>query len=308
MLLGWRGECAEIHLILMTQKNPEEILYIRAARSIAKKAVLPMPEESIRKIRGGDSMIAYQIGGNGFPLILINGFASSMDTWNPPVLAALGERFRVLVFDNRGTGYSTASEKEFSIPLFANDTLSLMDSLGITKAHILGFSMGTAIALELALYRPERVEKLVLVAGTLSGREVQQAGKEVWDRLLDKSGTPEEIANRMFSLIFPPEWLREHPNPWAYCPEVHEIVTEEIAARQIAAFTSWEVSGTDLRKIAAKTLVLTGTRDAIIPPGHSNRLAGRIPGSKFREIPGAGHGLMYQEPDRFSQMVREFLA
>ena len=150
-----------------------------------------MPEESTRKIRIGDSMIAYQIGGKGFPLVLINGFASPMDTWNPPVLAAIREQFRVLVFDNRGTGYSTASDREFSLRLFAEDTISLMDSLGITKAHILGFSMGAGIALELATAWPERVENLVLVAGTSSGKEVQEAGKEVWDQLLDKSGTPE---------------------------------------------------------------------------------------------------------------------
>ena len=112
----------------------------------------------------------------------------------------------------------------------------------------------------------------------------------------------------MITLIFPPEWLNEHSNVWDYCPEVHEIVTEEVAARQIAAFSSWEVPDTDLREIAAKTLILTGTRDVIIPPGHSRRLACLIPGSEFQEIPGAGHGLMYQEPDRFSQIILDFLA
>lgn len=266
-----------------------------------------MTEGQVKQVRVDDITIACQDMGSGYPLVLINGFASTMDMWNPPVLAALRERFRVLVFDNRGTGYSTASEKEFTIPLFAEDTLSLMAALGIGKAHILGLSMGAAIALELAISRPEKVDRLILVAGECGGAEAVKADPEVWARLTDKSGTPAEIAERMFSLIFPPEWLREHPDPWAYCPEVYETTSEANAARQIAAFKGWQGCCRKLGRIASKTLVVTGTRDVIIPPANSAMIAQGIPGARLLEIRGAGHGLMYQEPDRISRAILDFL-
>ncbi|MEN6611092.1 MAG: alpha/beta hydrolase [Methanoregulaceae archaeon] len=266
-----------------------------------------MTKNPVKTVRVGDVAIAYQDSGSGYPLILINGFASTMDTWNPPVLTALRERFRVLVFDNRGTGYSSPSDKEFSIPLFAEDTALLMDALGIGKANILGFSMGAAIALDLAISRPERVDKLVLVSGSGGGAEVQAAKPEIWAKLMDRRGTPSEIADRMFSLIFPPEWLREHPDPWAYCPAIRETTSEEIAARQIAAFTGWRGGSGRLGTISSATLLITGTDDAIIPPANSLMIASRIPGARVIEFEGAGHGLMYQVPDRFCEAVLDFL-
>jgi len=143
----------------------------------------------------------------GLPLLLINGFASPMDTWNPPVLAALARHFRVIVFDNRGTGYSTASIEPFSIPLFAKDAVVLMDALGIARANVLGLSMGASIAQELVLAHPDRVERLVLVAGTCGGIELVRMRPETWERLTDNSGTAVELADRMFSVLFTKNWL-----------------------------------------------------------------------------------------------------
>jgi pimeloyl-ACP methyl ester carboxylesterase len=108
--------------------------------------------------------IAYQDLGSGSPLIPINGFTSTMDMWNPPMISDLSRHFRTIIFDIRGTGYSSASDDPFSITLFASDTLALMDTLGISRAHILGLSMGAYVAQELVLSRPERVDRLILVA------------------------------------------------------------------------------------------------------------------------------------------------
>ena len=77
-----------------------------------------------------------------------------MDTWNPPLIGRISRNFRVIVFDNRGTGFSGASDEPFSVPLFAKDAAGLMERLGIARAHVLGFSMGACIAQELALMSP----------------------------------------------------------------------------------------------------------------------------------------------------------
>jgi pimeloyl-ACP methyl ester carboxylesterase len=250
--------------------------------------------------------IAYQNLGSGSPLILINGFASTMDMWSPPVLAALANHFRIIIFDHRGTGYSSASDDPFSITLFASDTLALMDALGISRAHILGLSMGASVAQELILSRPERVDRLILVAGTCGGSEAVQMEPAVWQTLSDKSGTGSDLANRMFSVLFTKDWLAAH-DPWQYCPDVHETTSEECAARQADAFYTWTGSYERLPGIRSPTLVVTGTDDVVIPPANSRTLADRISGARLVELPGAGHGVMYQCPGEFARVVREFL-
>ena len=263
---------------------------------------LPPPETCTV---GGVTLV-YREYGSGFPLLLINGLASAMDTWNPPVIAALSRHFRVIVFDNRGTGYSGASVEPFSVPLFAKDAAGLMDALRITRAHVLGFSMGACIAQELALAFPEKVDRLILIAGDCGGAEAVRTDPDVFARLIDKSGTIEDVVNRMFPLLFPPAWLATH-DPFRYCPEVYETTSTENAARQLAAFSTWPGSCLPLGAIRSRTLVIAGDADAVVPPENSRLLAGKIPGAEFAIFPGAGHGLMYQCPDWFSERVLGFL-
>ena len=183
-------------------------------------------ENEVRTVEANGVTLAYREIGHGYPLLLVNGFASTMDTWNPRVLGALAEHFRVIIFDNRGTGYSTASDEPFSISLFAEDAVLLMDAVGIPRADMLGLSMGASIAQELVLAHPGRVRRLVLAAGTCGGTQGVPVPPEIWKRLSDKSGELAEIVDRMFSVLFPEEWLAAH-DPWKYCPEVHETTTEE---------------------------------------------------------------------------------
>ena len=253
-----------------------------------------------------DVHLAYRESGSGYPVIFINGLASTMDMWNPPVLRAISNNFRVIIFDNRGTGYSGSSGKPISIPLLARDTAGLMDALGISSAHVLGFSMGASVAQELTLCFPERISRLILVSGDCGGAESMMPDAGIMARLLDKSGTMSDVANRMFSLIFPPSWLATH-DPFRYCPEVYETTREEIAAAQASAFSGWTGSFARLDEIRSPTLVITGTDDVIVPPVNSRILSGRIPGAVLVEIRGAGHGLMYQFPDRFSSCMLKFL-
>jgi pimeloyl-ACP methyl ester carboxylesterase len=263
---------------------------------------LPPPENCTV----GSVTLAYREYGAGFSLVLINGLASAMDTWNPPVIEKLSRHFRVIVFDNRGTGYSGFSDKPFSVPLFALDTADIMDALGIVRAHILGFSMGACIAQELAIAFPEKVDRLILVAGDCGGTEAVRTDPEIFARLIDKSGTIEDVVNRMFPLLFPPAWLATH-DPFRYCPDVYETTSTENAVRQLAAFSTWPGSFSRLGAILSRTFVIAGDADAVVPLENSRLLAGKITGAELAIFPGAGHGLMYQCPDLFSERVLGFL-
>lgn len=254
-----------------------------------------------------DITIACRTAGAGDPLVMINGFASAMDTWNPPILSALSRAFRVVIFDNRGTGYSGSSGKEYSIPLFAEDTRRLMDALALDRAHLLGHSMGAMIAQEIALRDPDRVNRLVLVSGDCGGRSAVRMSGEVWRTLTDRSGNLQEQAERMFSILFPPEWLREH-DPWQACPEVFETTPEENAARQRETLRTWAGTCDRLPAVRSPTLVVTGDSDVIIPPENSILIARRIPGARLVQFPACGHGLMYQVPREFLTLVLSFLS
>jgi pimeloyl-ACP methyl ester carboxylesterase len=264
-------------------------------------------EEGVKTVKVNGIMLAYREIGSGYPLLMINGFASTMDTWNPPVLARLAEHFRVIIFDNRGTGYSSTSDEPFSMALFADDTIALMEALHVSRAHVLGLSMGASVAQELVLAKPELVDRLILIAGTFGGEQAERMLQETWETLADKSGSPADVADRMFSLLFPGDWLATH-DPWQYCPEIHETTSVECAARQAEAFTGWPGSYDRLPGIRCPVLVITGTEDVIIPANNSVLLAGRIPGARCVQIPGAGHGLQYQCPEVLGREIIRFLA
>jgi pimeloyl-ACP methyl ester carboxylesterase len=147
------------------------------------------------------------------PLVMITGYGGLMEMWPPAMLEPLARERRVIVFDNRGLGFSTSSDQEYSIELFAEDARTLLDALDIEQAHVLGWSMGAFIAQELALRHPDREDKLILLAGSCGGIEAIWPDDEIWQSLTDLSGTLEQRVNRMFSNLFPADWLREHPDP-----------------------------------------------------------------------------------------------
>ena len=114
------------------------------------------------KVKVNDIQIYYEVHGEGFPLVMIYGSTGSLDGWDPRLVEGLSKHFKLVLFDNRGAGRTETSNREYTVRLFADDTAGLMDALGISKAHILGISMGGAIAQELVLNYPEKVSKLVL--------------------------------------------------------------------------------------------------------------------------------------------------
>jgi pimeloyl-ACP methyl ester carboxylesterase len=262
----------------------------------------------VQTVRVGDIDIGYRIIGDGYPVVLITGYSATMDMWDPLVIKELSARYKVIVFDNRGIGRTTTSDRPFSVELFAEDTAGLMDALGIRKAHVLGWSMGTFIAEELALKYPDRVEKLVLYAGNCGwrGSDVARPRPEVSFALMDLSGTKEERAARLLGILFPKKWLDDHPDFVKGLPRPEVPVSPESIERQGKAIGAWAGVCGRLANLTQPTLVITGTEDVIIPPANSLLMASRIPGSWLIRIPG-GHANMYQFPETFSKCLLTFL-
>jgi pimeloyl-ACP methyl ester carboxylesterase len=115
----------------------------------------------VKKVHVGDIDIAYKTFGKGNPILLIAGAGMTMGNWPPSVLNQLALNHTVVIFDNRGVGNTTAGTKPFLIQQFTNDTIDLLGALKIQKADVLGFSLGSLIAQELAVTHPEKVNRLL---------------------------------------------------------------------------------------------------------------------------------------------------
>lgn len=282
--------------------------------STFRKDVKAIDDMRALKVKVGDIDIAYKQLGNNTekPIILIGGGATTMDMWNPILLRELSSSHLVIIFDNRGVGNTTLGTEDFSINQFAKDTAGLLDALNIPKADILGFSMGSFIAQELALKSANKVNNLILYGSGCGGKGSVPPSPEALEALevfAKKSSPTQKDSDRMASTMFPPDWFKENPNYENYVPFPKESITPEMSQRQKDAILSWWSLGTcnALSKITQSTLVIVGTDDVWLPAANSLMIAEKIPGAWLVQIKNAGHGLMNQYPDKFSKVVSVFL-
>jgi len=245
--------------------------------------------------------------GEGEPVILIMGYGATMDLWCPEMLAEIALHYKVIIFDNRGMGKTTASDKEFTIELFVEDTSGLMNALNIDHAHLVGWSLGSYIAQELALKYPEKVDKLILYAADCGGEEAINPDPEVLAVLAGASDTTGDREERLFRLLFPEKWLEDHPDPSTYFPIPTGTSSAENIEHQYEAWKDWKGTYSRLPKITQPTLTITGADDVLTPPENAFIIAKRISGSWVVQLEGGGHGVMYQYPERFSRIMLTFL-
>ncbi len=256
-----------------------------------------------------DLNINYELKGEGHPLVLIMGLTGSLDWWDPGFLDSLAERFRVLIFDNRGAGRTaTPDDGEITIVQMAVDTAGLMEALDIDSAHVLGVSMGGMIAQELALDYPDKVDKLVLAATNCGTSGSVFATREVLKKLADRTGTTEEQVTRYCSLLFCEAWLESQQEDVREFTKRHldALGNNQNAARQFMATVEFDACG-QLPTVDKPTLVAHGTEDVLIPPENSKIIAGRIPGAKLIQYEEAGHGFIWERRDDFLRDLKEFL-
>jgi pimeloyl-ACP methyl ester carboxylesterase len=261
----------------------------------------------VESVPVGDINISYRVLGQGDPVVLIMGYSSTMDMWDPLFLDNLSSKYKVIIFDNRGMGNTTAPPGNFSIAQFANDTAGLMAALNIEKADILGWSMGSFIAQELTIRYPERVNKIILYAGDCGGKEAVMPSPTTLKDLSNTTGSPEERGMRLFNLLFPKDWLSKQPAFYKWFPLPKETSLPDNIERQAQAIATWPGTFDRLASIKSPALVVTGKEDVITPPGNAFILVQRINVSWLVQFEGAGHGLMYQYPDRLAKIVTDFI-
>jgi pimeloyl-ACP methyl ester carboxylesterase len=268
-------------------------------------------------VQVGDINIAYKRFGQGKPILFISGTSQTKDAWEPTVLSELvANNHTVIVFDNRGIGETTVGTKPFSIEQFANDTAGLLDALQIEKTDVLGASLGSFIAQELTLNYPQKVDRLILHATYCGGNEAIYASGQAAERAMILSSaevlqnmTAEEQAMVLAQIMFPPEWLEQHPEILNTVIQLapSRSATPDIIQQQGLASGTWKGSCDRLVNITQPTLLIVGDQDVLLPAANAVMMAQRIPNSWLVIIQGTGHGMAWQVPNEFSAIVQTFL-
>ena len=264
-----------------------------------------MPFVQINGIR-----LHYEIEGQGSPLLFIAGLGQPAIAWDPELIRTLAQSYRVITYDNRGTGLSDKPDEPYSISLFASDAIGLLDELSITRTHIFGVSMGGMIAQELGINHPQRVGSLTLGCTTPGGRNAIAAPPESMKMLEGRAGmTPEEAGREGWKLSFSDAFVQTHRAQLeSHLQRTLTHVTPRFAYERHFQATMTLRVFKQLKDITAPTLVVTGRDDILIPATNSEILAREIPGAELRIFDNAGHGFFISVHEQFTAVFQDFLS
>jgi 3-oxoadipate enol-lactonase len=272
-------------------------------------------------VKIGDIKIAYTERGKGEAVVLIMGLGAVKESWfmNIPTLS---KYYRVVTFNSRGVGKTDRSGEAYTMSRMAEDTVSLLDALNIERAHVVGVSLGSMIAQEVAINFPQRVGKLILAATTPGMSDA--ANKEMWDkkivemrritgmgedfdeRIADNPGSLNVVKimvgitahafNRIIfriPMVLGASYYFKKVGPGGVLDQLRAVSKHNTIDR--------------LDQIKAPTLVMAGTGDKIVPTEFSRIVAQHIPGARFLEFEGGSHSFFMEMSKRFNREVVEFL-
>jgi 3-oxoadipate enol-lactonase len=257
------------------------------------------------KIKANGITINYRIDGpDGAPwLVFSNSLATSFAMWDDQA-EALKHAFRVLRYDQRGHGGSDVPSGRYAYDTLLGDALGLLDALGIGKAHFAGLSMGGATALGLAERHPDRFDRIIVCDSPCQSTPQSSQQWEERIAVAQQKGI-EALVEPTIARWFPAEIAAKNP------PHIDKV-RAMIRATPVDGFVGCAAAlaahdyASAVGSVKCPALFLVGEKDA---PGPAMRkLSEKLPGSRFVEIPGAGHISNMDRPAEFTRAVRDFLA
>jgi pimeloyl-ACP methyl ester carboxylesterase len=261
----------------------------------------------------GDQRIAYEVRSSVFArhrpwLVLVQGLGFDRDGW-APIARRLRREFRLVLIDNRGSGDSDPSPGRFQVAEMARDVVTVLDDVGIDRAHVLGLSLGGMIAQSLATNHPARIDRLVLAATTPGLPFGYPMPTRSAVLLATGSGMDAETKTRHnVENALSAQTVRHRPDL------VRRLIAH-VSARPTAqkAGSAQALAGARYfnrhgpEAISVRTLVLHGGADTVVDPRNARMLAQRIPDAELVILPGLGHLLLWEDPGAFVEAVTSFL-
>jgi pimeloyl-ACP methyl ester carboxylesterase len=257
---------------------------------------------------------AVEGGDDAVPLVLLQHFRGNLDSWDPALVDALALTRRVVAFDNAGVGGSTGTTPD-TIEQMARDAIAFIAAMGFDQADVLGFSIGSFVAQQIALIRPAIVRRLVLASSAPKGA----AGMHGWaPEVIGAVGTPKTSPENYLDVFFARsassrqaggEALRRM---YARAQDRDAATTWATREAQYDAVCAWGIPDHALlQRLSALRMpvfVANGDSDPMILPHYSYLLAGLIPHARVKIYPDSAHGFLFQHHTEFAADVAEFLA
>ena len=269
-----------------------------------------VPERGFAKLRDG-AAIAYEVHGRehtGIPVLLIRPLGGSMALWGE-FRARLSERVRVIAFDLRGTGRSSAEPTWVSTKGIARDSVGVLDHLGIGRTHVFGISLGGMAATWLAIRAPSRVARLCIASAPARGIAVTRAGLHRELAMAACFVRPrDEVEAGLVYRTFSARFRREHPDEVRRLERaLHANPASRVALLKHALAGLLHDASRELHRIDAPTLVLAGEDDFLVGTEAVRALSRGIPEASFETITSAGHDLTLEQPCATAARALHFL-
>jgi 3-oxoadipate enol-lactonase len=275
-----------------------------AAGWCALYSALAQRKESAMNITANSIDIHYSIEGNGPWITLSHSLACNLGMWAPQV-AALSRRYKILRYDTRGHGRSSAPSGEYTLDQLADDAKALLDALEIRRTHWVGLSMGGMIGQTFALKYPGIFQSMVLADTT--SRRAPDAAKLWGERIrIARERGMEPLVETTLARWFTEPYRNTHQ-------EVVGRIADDIRATPVAGYIGCcqaiaKIDVTDrLKEIECPTLVIVGEQDQGTPPAMAREIHENLPGSELQIIPSAAHLSSIEQAEVFNDAVLEFL-
>jgi pimeloyl-ACP methyl ester carboxylesterase len=271
------------------------------------------PNQLVSAANGID--YAYRETGEGaVPLVLLQHFRGNLDNWDPALVDALASTRRVVAFDNAGVGGSTGTTPD-TVEQMAHDAVAFLAAMDVGQVDLLGFSIGSFVAQEIALARPALIRRLILASPAPQGA----AGMHGWaPGVIGAVGTPETSPGEYLDVFFTQSASSRQAGQealqrmYARTEDRDQATNWATREAQYDAVCRWGIPNHSLLQrlggIEMSVFVANGDSDPMILPHYSYLLAGLIPQARVKIYPDSAHGFLFQHHAGFAADVEAFLA
>jgi pimeloyl-ACP methyl ester carboxylesterase len=277
--------------------------------------IVSYADTSTQRVTAGNAVeYAYRdVGEGGLPLVLLQHFRGNLDNWDPALVDALAADRRVVTFDNVGVGGTTGSTPS-TVEAMAHDSIAFIEAMGFQRVDLLGFSIGSFVAQEIALIRPDLLRRVVLASAAPQGA----AGMHGWaPEVIAAVGQPETSPQGYLSVFFAPTSTSREGGQqvagriFGRTANRDEPTTWQTRQAQYDAVCAWGIPNHSLlERVAAIELpvfVANGDSDPMILPRYSYLLAGLLSDARLKIYPDSAHGFLFQHHSQFAADVHAFL-
>ncbi len=256
----------------------------------------------------GTVALEYSVEGprTGVPVVFIHGFPFDQSMWAPQV-AALKPSHYVVTYDVRGHGRSGVGDGQYTIELFVDDLLTLLDHLRIARAVIVGLSMGGYIALRAIERAPDRFRGLVLCDTRSEADSNEGKIRRATQAQFVKTQPMSSFADLLLTGLFYEKSFSERPDAVARIRSSIERTSPVAVAGTLIALAGRTDTTPSLYSIKVPTMILVGKHDTLTPVSAATAIREKVPDATMHIIPGAGHVSNLEQPERFNEHLLTFL-